>query len=90
MRIIGIDPGTIVTGFGVVDYNGNELKYIASGIINIPPKDEMANRLELIYDSIDEKIKLYKPTEFSIETAFFNKNVQSALNIGYARGVSLL
>ena len=90
MRIIGIDPGTIVTGFGVVDYNGNELKYIASGIINIPPKDEMANRLELIYDSIDEKIKLYKPTEFSIETAFFNKNVQSALKIGYARGVSLL
>lgn len=90
MKILGIDPGTINTGFGVIQYKNNKLIYIASGTIKIPTTKNIALRLEVIYDEIDKLIKLHKPDQFSIETAFYGKNVQSAMKIGYARGVSLL
>jgi crossover junction endodeoxyribonuclease RuvC len=90
MRIIGIDPGTIFTGFGIIDFENNELNYVASGLIKIPATKEMAPRLKLIYDELNKLIKNYRPDEFALETAFYGKNVQSALKIGYARGVSML
>jgi len=77
MRILGVDPGTITTGYGIIDFDKNEIVYIASGTIQIPTTKDFGHRLEKIYD------ELYK-------TAFYGKNVQSALKIGYARGVSLL
>ena len=90
MRIIGVDPGTIITGYGIIENIDNDIFRLASGIIRIPKTDNIAHRLEFIYDELDKIIKLYKPDEFSIETAFYGKNVQSAMKIGYARGVSLL
>ncbi|KAF0151121.1 MAG: crossover junction endodeoxyribonuclease ruvc [Ignavibacteria bacterium] len=90
MRIIGIDPGTLFTGYGIIEFEKNELKYVASGVIKIPPSKQQALRLQKIYDEINLVIKKYKPKEFALETAFYGKNVQSALKIGYARGVSML
>ncbi len=90
MRILGIDPGTIFTGYGIIDLKNNEPVKVAAGIIKLSPVKEMAPRLKKIYDELNYMIKLYKPDEFALETAFYGKNVQSALKIGYARGVSLL
>ncbi|MEW6654399.1 MAG: crossover junction endodeoxyribonuclease RuvC [Bacteroidota bacterium] len=90
MRIIGIDPGTLFTGYGIIEFEKNELKYIASGVIKIAPSKQQAQRLQKIYDEVSHIIKKHKPEEFALETAFYGKNVQSALKIGYARGVSML
>jgi crossover junction endodeoxyribonuclease RuvC len=90
MRIIGIDPGTLFTGFGIIDYEKNELTYIVSGVIKIPPTKEQPQRLQKIYEELNLIIKKHKPDEFALETAFYGKNVQSTLKIGYARGVSML
>ena len=90
MRILGVDPGTITTGFGIVDFENNELRYVASGTIDIPATKDFGPRLQKIYDELCVIIKKNKPDEFALETAFYGKNVQSALKIGYARGVSLL
>jgi len=90
MTIIGIDPGTINTGFGVVKYYRNQLTLAASGVIVTPKVKEMAPRLEAIYDKLIQLIRTYDPDAFALETAFYGKNVQSALKIGYARGVAML
>ena len=90
MRILGVDPGTITTGYGIIDFNKNELKYVSSGTIAIPNTKDFGPRLQKIYDELCIIIKKHKPDEFALETAFYGKNVQSALKIGYARGVSLL
>jgi crossover junction endodeoxyribonuclease RuvC len=90
MIIIGIDPGTICTGFGIIEFNGNNLSRVINGRINIPSKLTLPEKLEMIYDGLDKIIKRYKPEEFAIETAFYGKNVQSAMKIGYARGAALL
>jgi crossover junction endodeoxyribonuclease RuvC len=90
MIILGVDPGTVCTGYGIVSFDGNTLSQITSGIINIPATKDMAPRLKIIYDELDRLIKLHNPDEFAIETAFYGKNVQSAMKIGYARGVALL
>ncbi|MCZ7602713.1 MAG: crossover junction endodeoxyribonuclease RuvC [Melioribacteraceae bacterium] len=90
MTIIGIDPGTIFTGFGVIKYHRNQLSLIDSGIIKTPAVKEMAPRLEAIYNELSLLIRKYDPDAFALETAFYGKNVQSALKIGYARGVSML
>jgi crossover junction endodeoxyribonuclease RuvC len=90
MIILGVDPGTTITGYGVIDFRKNNFKRIANGCINLPPKKQLPEKLEIIYNELVKLIKIYKPDEFAIETAFYGKNVQSAMKIGYARGVSLL
>ncbi len=90
MIILGIDPGTNVTGYGIIKYKENTCTQIASGIIKLPSSEPIPHRLKIIYDELDKLIKTYKPDEFAIETAFYGKNVQSAMKIGYARGVSIL
>ncbi|MCK5086816.1 MAG: crossover junction endodeoxyribonuclease RuvC [Melioribacteraceae bacterium] len=90
MIILGVDPGTILTGFGIIRFDNNLLTRITSGIIKPPSTKQLPPRLEFIYDELDKIIKLYKPDCFSIETAFYSKNIQSTLKIGYARGVSML
>jgi len=90
MIILGVDPGTIFTGYGIISYSNGEITPLAAGVIKIPPTKDLSPRLKIIYDELDKLIKKYKPDEFAIETAFFGKNVQSAMKIGYARGVSLL
>jgi len=90
MTIIGVDPGTIITGFGIVEYENSKLSYLHSGIIKTPTTKEIPPRLELIYDELDKLILQFNPTQFSIETVFYNNNVQSILKIGYVRGIALL
>lgn len=90
MLILGVDPGTICTGFGVVKFKGDELFRVASGVIDLPQKEDISVRLNLIYDGLVKVINKYNPDEFSLETAFYGKNVQSALKIGYARGAAML
>ena len=90
MVIIGVDPGTNFTGYGIIKQNKNTITIVVSGLIKLPQLKLLPQKLEIIYDEIDKVIKTYKPDEFAIETAFYGKNVQSAMKIGYARGVSIL
>ncbi len=90
MIILGIDPGTRITGYGIIKFNNNSFIKIANGSINLPANKSIPVRLQIIYDELHKIIKKYKPDEFAIETAFYGKNVQSAMKIGYARGVAIL
>ncbi len=90
MIILGVDPGTRITGYGVIKYSNNSFTKIANGSINLSAQKTIPERLEIIYSELNKIIKKYKPDEFAIETAFYGKNVQSAMKIGYARGVSIL
>lgn len=90
MKVIGIDPGTIRTGYGIVQSINGKIKLIASGIIENKKFDKLPERLKFIYDELSQLIEKYTPDELSIESAFYGKNVQSALKIGHARGVSIL
>jgi crossover junction endodeoxyribonuclease RuvC len=90
MIILGIDPGTRITGYGVIKHTNNNFIRIASGSIKLPSNQPIPQRLEIIYNELSKLIKKFKPDEFAIETAFYGKNVQSAMKIGYARGVSIL
>jgi len=90
MIILGVDPGTLRTGYGIISVaQGNTLP-IAYGIINLTKLNNLPEKLQKIYSELTSLITKYKPQEFSIETAFYGKNVQSAMKIGYARGVSIL
>jgi len=90
MIILGVDPGTLVTGFGVVEYSRGRTTLIACDIIRNRSDRSMPLRLKRIYDSLCEAIDRYRPDELAIETAFYGKNAQSALKLGHARGVSIL
>lgn len=90
MIILGVDPGTNYTGYGIIKHNKNIFTRVTNGLIKLPASKPIPQKLEIIYDELDKIIRRYKPDEFAIETAFFGKNVQSAMKIGYARGVSIL
>jgi len=90
MIIIGIDPGTVITGIGIIETGKNLLKPVFYDAIKLDKYAYFPVRLKVIYDKILEKIDEYKPDEFAIETVFYGKNIQSALKTGQARGVSFL
>ena len=90
MRIIGIDPGTAILGFGVIDAIKGNLKMVDAGVIRTPVKEEDAIRLEIIYLELSNIIKESKPTVMSVEKLFFAKNVTTAMTVSQARGVVLL
>lgn len=90
MIILGVDPGTNFTGCGIIKLEKNSFSHVFNGLIKLQPSQPIHLRLEVIYDELSRLMKRYRPDEFSIETAFFGKNVQSAMKIGYARGVSML
>jgi crossover junction endodeoxyribonuclease RuvC len=90
MIIFGVDPGTQLTGFGIINSEGTNLFHLNSGIIKTNPKDDLASKLKQIYSELNNQVKRYKPDVFCIETAFYGKNVQSAMKIGYVRGVAML
>ncbi len=90
MIILGVDPGTICTGIGIIQYEKNQLKPVYQGVVSQRADGLMSDRLKKIYEELCKVIEKYSPDEFAIETAFYGKNVQSALKIGYARGVSIL
>ena len=90
MLILGIDPGTAITGYGLVSYEGNHLKKVTFGVIRTGPELSLANRLHHIYLDMIKIIQEYQPDAIAIEELFFNKNVRTALAVGHARGVILL
>ena len=90
MLILGVDPGTAITGYGFVSYEGNHLKKVTFGVIRTGPELSLANRLHHIYFEMTKIIQEYRPEAIAIEEVFFNKNVRTALAVGHARGVILL
>lgn len=87
--ILGIDPGSRKTGFGVINTRGDQYDYIASGVINVA-KFEFAERLQRIFESIQEITEQYQPEVFCIEQVFMGKNANSALKLGQARGAAIV
>lgn len=90
MRIIGIDPGTGILGFGVVDVTAKGTQLVTAGVIRTPPHTPLDERLEEIYDGLTEIIAETKPTVMSIEKLFFARNVTTAMSVSHARGVAML
>lgn len=87
--ILGIDPGSHITGFGIINSAGNKQSYIASGSIHVVKKT-FGEQLKQIYDGIAELISLYHPEEAAIEQVFVHINVNSALKLGQARGAAIV
>lgn len=87
-RILGIDPGSQVTGYGIVDVAGQRVQYVDSGCIRLAQED-MPLRLMMIHQGIEELVRRYRPQEFAIEAIFVHKNPNSALKLGQARGVAI-
>ena len=90
MRIIGIDPGTGIMGFGVIDYQQGKFKMVTAGVIRTPAHTPLDERLEDIFDSLTEIIGETKPAVMSIEKLFFARNVTTAMSVSHARGVAML
>jgi crossover junction endodeoxyribonuclease RuvC len=88
--VIGIDPGTANTGFGVVRTSGELMVALDGGVIETPAELRAELRLARLHDSLGELIRWHEPKALALEDLFFGKNVVSALNVGEARGVALL
>ena len=89
MRVLGIDCGSRVTGYGVIDSNGADCIYICCGAIRSKSSDSLADRLKLIYSGIVQIIRELEPEAAAFESLFYATNVQSALKLGHVRGVSM-
>jgi len=87
-RILGIDPGSRVTGYGIIDQAGQQISYVASGCIRTSG-DSLAERLGIIFSGVSAIIREYLPQEMAIERVFMNKNADSALKLGQARGAAI-
>jgi len=91
MIILGIDPGTGITGFGVIEANhAHDVTFVDAGVIRTEPNSPQPGRLQEIYDSITELITEYKPAVLAIEKLFFTNNITTAMTVSEARGVVLL
>ncbi len=90
MLVLGIDPGTAITGYGVVREDEQGLALIECGTITTPPDQPLPVRLQGIYGGLAAVIRLHRPEEAAVEELFFSRNVRTALTVGHARGVVLL
>lgn len=90
MRIIGIDPGFAITGYGIIDYNGNKFSVVEVGVITTEADQELSERLLQLSQGLDFLIGKYKPDAMAIEELFFNTNVKTAIKVGHGRGVAML
>lgn len=90
MRILGVDPGTGLTGFGVIDVKGASYSLVDGGVIKTTPNSPLAERLQVIYEDMTEVIKQTRPDIVSVEKLFFAQNVTTAIAVSHARGVILL
>jgi crossover junction endodeoxyribonuclease RuvC len=88
-RIVGIDPGLRVTGFGVIEKHGNQLVYVASGCVRSNDKQALPERIRTLFAGISEVIATYAPDQAAVEKVFVNVNPQSTLLLGQARGAAL-
>jgi len=87
---MGVDPGTAITGFGLVRYNGNRFSLVDCGCIRTASEMPLAERLHTLYRELVDVIRRHNPEQFAVEDLFFNKNARTALAVGHARGVAML
>ncbi|MGG9970473.1 crossover junction endodeoxyribonuclease RuvC [Ferruginibacter sp. SUN002] len=87
--ILGIDPGTVVMGYGLISINGSTIKLLEMDVLKPGKVDDPYKKLQLIYNTVSGLIIKYKPHVFAIEAPFFGKNVQSMLKLGRAQGVAI-
>lgn len=90
MRILGIDPGTGILGFGVIDVNNGKAQLVDGGVIRTPVKEDDAVRLQTIFEELTDIIAQNKPKAMAVEKLFFAKNITTAMTVSQARGVVLL
>ena len=90
MRIIGIDPGTGILGFGVIDVVGGRSKLVTAGVIKTPAHTPLDQRLEEIFHGLNQIIAETQPNVMSIEKLFFAQNITTAISVSHARGVAML
>ena len=90
MRILGIDPGYGITGFGLVDAQRGQFRLLNCGVITTPPNSDFSWRLEVIYNDMTELLRVTKPDVVAIEELFFGQNVTTGINVAQSRGVILL
>lgn len=90
MLVLGIDPGTAITGYGLVEARGNKLKAVDYACIRTPANSPLEFRLQTIHGAVADLIKQYNPAHMAVEELFFNKNIRTALSVGHARGVIIL
>ena len=90
LRVLGLDPGTVTTGYGVLDRSASRLVHVENGLLCAPRGASLEERLHLIHAGIVAVIVRYAPAIVAVEAVFFSKNAQSALTLGHARGVALL
>lgn len=90
VRVIGIDPGLRRTGWGVVDQEGNAVRFVASGTIRPDDKLPLALRLATVHDGLAEIVREWRPDEAAVEETFVNKDARATLKLGQARGVAML
>ena len=90
MKILGIDPGLVQTGYGIIAINNNDPQIVDYGVVKPTVNDGLASRLLTIFEDVSEIIKVHNPSIFSIEDVFFGKNAKSALRLGQARGAAMV
>ncbi len=90
MLVLGVDPGSVVTGYGLIEKKQNQMSCIHAGAISSSNKVPFFQRIHKIYQSMVDIMDRYRPQEMAIEDVFFSKNVKSALKIGHARGAVLI
>lgn len=87
--ILGIDPGTIVLGYGIIEVEKQELNLLSMGVIQLSKYDDHLQKLKIIYEKVQALIENYQPVACAVETPFYGKNVQSMLKLGRAQGVAI-
>jgi len=90
MVVLGVDPGTLVTGYGVIESVNGRMRLLECDAIQNDSRKAMPDRLRRIFDRLSTVINRYHPDELALETAFYGRNAQSALKLGHARGVAML
>lgn len=90
MRILGIDPGTGTTGYGIIDVEGNRLRHVDNGIVRTRSSEPLPLRLKAIYDGLTLILKEFSPEAVAIEQVFLAKNPRAALTLGHARGTAVI
>lgn len=90
MRILGLDPGTASTGYGIIDVDEGRLSLVKFGVIKTPARQEASKRLQTIYQELNQLIAEFQPDMCAVEEVFFGRNITTAISVGQARGVLLL
>ena len=90
MVILGIDPGIAIVGYGFLELKGNSYRVLDYGAITTEAKTPLPDRLNIIYEELNDLIEKYKPEDIAFEELFFNKNVKTAITVAQARGVEVL